>query len=112
MLTVSTGQGASRTTRLSAPRRAITVAVLRAKRTALRSASYPLGVLHVRFDHPEGLVHTARDLGEQVGCVSVVQRRRIIDGFTCAATECRERILHRPNVSPPVTDVEGVFPEL
>ena len=66
----------------------------------------------MRFDHPEGLVHTARDLGEQVGCVGVVQGCRIIDGFSCAAAESRERILHCPHVSPPVADLERIFAEL
>lgn len=70
------------------------------------------GVLHVRFDHPEGLVHTTRDLGEQVDGVGVIQRCRIIDGLPYAPAKRRERILHRLHVGAPVTDLEGIFAEL
>jgi hypothetical protein len=70
------------------------------------------GVLYVRFDHPQEFVDTARDLSKQIRSVSVIQGCRIIDGFTCASSECRHRILHRPHVSSPLADLQRVFAEL
>src|SRR5207244_7972958 len=47
--------------------------------------------LEVRLDLPEELVDTARDLGEQVGGVSVAERGRRLDGPAGLGPELRAR---------------------
>ena len=66
----------------------------------------------MRFDHPQGLVDAARDFSKQIRSIRVVQGCCVIDDFACAPSERRQRILHRPHMSAPVNDLEGVFAEL
>jgi hypothetical protein len=79
------------------------------RHTNCRCSRIRWSVLNVRFDHPEGLVDSARDLGKQIGRVGIVQGCCILDGFACASSEGRQRILRRLHVSSPVADVEGIL---
>ena len=96
----------------SADYRVIMIATHRAQRMLFDLLRIRWGVRHVRFDHPQGLIDTARYFGKQVRGVRVVQRGGVVDGFADPSAKGRERLPHRLNVRPPVTGVERVIAQL